>query len=136
MLRILVLALPLGLFSAGCEGLGDTLSDLTSPSPTTPSNFAPAAVEGRTISFSFQGCGYTGATFQFSGGLASVTSNFIVSVAPVTYVRNSGTTATLNVTWTGSLDRFDLTFTSESGGTFNVYIGGTGCSASGTFTIS
>ena len=122
MLGIAVVAM--AMLSAGCEGLSDALGSLTAPTPTTePQSLAPATVEGKTITFTFLGCGLSTATFRISGGYANVTSNFVTNRALVVYSRTSDSTATLDVTWATSSDRFTLTFTSTSGGTFSVYVG-------------
>lgn len=135
MLGIAVVAM--AMLSAGCEGLSDALSSLTAPTPTTePESFAPATVDGKTITFTFLGCGLSTATFRISGGYADVTANFVTNRVLVAYSRTSDTAAILNVTWPTSGDRFTLTFTSASGGTFSAYIGSRACSTSGTFTLS
>ena len=124
--------------STSYEELNETLRSITAPTPPTPQeDFAPSTIDERTLDLTFQGCGLVPVSFVFSGGLMAARAGSATFAAVPLYSRTSGTTATLDISWQdGSSDRFTLTFTGQTRGTFDAYIGSQACNVSGTFRLS
>ena len=135
-MRTCVLALVLlAALSTSCEDLNEALRSITAPTPQE--DFAPSTIDGRTLDLTFQGCGLVPASFVFSGGLMAARVGSLTFTAVPLYSRTSRTTATLNISWQdGSSDRFTLTFTGQTGGTFDAHIGSQACNVSGTFRLN
>ena len=121
--------------STSCEELNEALRSVTAPTPQE--DFAPSSIDGRTLDLTFHGCGLVPASFVFSGGVMTAVVGSLTFAAVPLYSRTSRTTATLDISWRdGSSDRFALTFSGQTGGTFDAYIGSQTCNVSGTFRLN